>query len=81
MAGLFKCVSVCVGCMCVFKCISTLTEHLLYFVLGLFPPIISMCHHLQQPHSKVLNKWFLEWKDYETFKKILLEYSWVTVLC
>ena len=60
MAGLFKCVSVCVGCMCVFKCISTLTEHLLYFVLGLFPPIISMCHHLQQPHSKVLNKWFLE---------------------
>lgn len=35
--------SVCVwgvgvgGCMCVFKYIYTLTEHLLYFALGLFP--------------------------------------------
>ena len=42
--------------MCVFKYISTLNEHLLYFALGLFPPIISMCQHLQQPLSQVLNK-------------------------
>lgn len=53
--------SVCVGVgvmvvVCVFKYIYTLTEHLLYFALGLFPPIISMYQHLQQPHSQVLNK-------------------------
>ena len=65
---MFISVCVCVvgvgvgGCMCVFKYIYTLTEHLLYFALGLFPPIISMCQHLQEPHSQVLNKQFLEWK-------------------